>query len=181
MHALVMIALIAAGENRVVWPWNAATAALVLTLFWRTDVDAVTILRGDLTPRHVVVTVAVGVLPLLSFCGWWDAYLSAALYGGNTIQTVVIVTPDTVTSLPPLVRRNTWQQSEPMFIDVNRWSYDELNVPAYPAERVMKRVGREICDHHISPGHGKLLILGRPQWRSGTRTAAYSDCAAAWP
>jgi hypothetical protein len=181
MHATIMIALVAAGENSVVWPWNAAMAALVLVLFWKTEVGAVTILRGDFTPRHVVVTVAVGALPVLSFFGWWDPYLCAALYAGNTIQTVVVVTADTVPSLRPLIRGDTWQQSEPMFIDVNRWSYDELNVPAYPAERVMKRVGREICDRYLAPGRGRLLILGRPHWRSGARTSTYYDCAAAWP
>ena len=50
----------------------------------------------------------------------------------------MIVTPDTLKSFPAIVRRNTWQQSEPMFIDVNRWSYEEIERP-----RVSRGAGDE--------------------------------------
>src|SRR5207253_2443158 len=121
-----------------------------------------------------LVTVA-AVLPVLSFVGCWDSYLSGALYSGNTEQAIVIVTPDVVPRLPALIARNTWRESAPRFIDLNRWSYDELNVPAYPADRVFREVASEVCRHYVD--EGALRILGRPDTLSGARASTTVPCA----
>ena len=176
MHIVIVLMLAAEGENAVVWPWNATMAALTVFLFAGNRMEGLAVVRGDGSLRHLTVVIVVGMLPVLSLFGRWDAYLSAALYSGNTLQAVVIVPRKNLSHLPPLVKNNTWQRSEPMFIDINRWSYDELNVPAYPSERVMKAVGGDICRHY-SPD-GILQILGRPNWLSGERTRSSYDCSA---
>ena len=112
----------------------------------------------------------------MSFVELWDSYLSAALYSGNTIQSIVLVRPDSMSRLPALIRENTWQQSQPMFIDINRWSYDELNVPAYPARRVMKSVGATLCRTWTPTG--VFRILGRPRWSDGVRDSESYACRA---
>jgi Methylamine utilisation protein MauE len=166
-HAVILVLLVSSGENSVVWPWNVASAFIVIVLFWssreRIALDGGWLVRA--------LTATVWILPLLSLFGWWDAYLSFALYAGNTMQAVVIIPPENVPRLPDIIRRNTWQASEPMFIDLNRWSYDELSVPAYPAERVMTAIGLEVC-RGFAPA-GTVEILGRPDWQTGRRESTF--------
>src|SRR5262249_32449873 len=134
-HTAIVAMLVVSRENSVVWPWNVALATATVVLFRDASWNGAKLLRGDRTLRHRARVVLAGVLPMLSFVGLWDAFLSSALYSGNTIAAVVLVSPETARQLPPIVRENTWQASTPFFIDINRWSYAELNVPMYPAER----------------------------------------------
>lgn len=166
-HAVIFGLLVSSGENRVVWPWNIASALLAIVLFWP-DRKRIAVPRD--MPARVFVS-AVWVLPVLNFFGAWDAYLSFALYAGNTMQAVVLVPPESIAGLPEVIRRNTWQSSEPMFVDLNRWSYDELAVPAYPARRVMTAIGMEVCQRFIP--EGTIEILGRADWLSGRRSRTY--------
>ncbi len=177
VHVCVLSLLVISGENSVVWPWNAAMAILTVLLFGKSDVTAVALVRNAGFAPHRVIAPLFGVMPLLGLFGYWDAYLSAALYSGNVRQAVVYVTPDVAERLPPVIRRNTWRESVPMFIDLNRWSYDELNVPAYPADRVFKRIGGEVCRTYVHSGAGSLRILDRPDWRTGRRGSETYDCA----
>jgi len=172
LHATILIALVASHENSVVWPWNIVMAGVVVVLF-RMDSGQQTADSGMRSMQWAVVAVA-GVLPILNLFNCWDAYLSGALYSGNTEQAVVIVSPAVVAHLPEVIARNTWQQSAPRFIDLNRWSFDELNVPAYPADRVFRAVGAEVCARYAD--NGSLRILGRPDLLSGARTSTTIPC-----
>jgi len=199
LHASIVLMLIASDENSVVWPWNIALAGVVFVLF-RLDsgqqtadserqiadsrqqiakssraVLPLSAVRCPLSPTQWALVTVAGVLPILSFVGCWDSYLSGALYSGNTEQAIVIVTPDVVSRLPALIARNTWRESAPRFIDLNRWSYDELNVPAYPADRVFREVATEVCRHYVDDG--ALRILGRPGTLSGARTSTTVPCS----
>lgn len=176
VHATILALLLGAGANSVVWSWNVAMPIVAFILFWDTGAAAREVLAGDRSALHAAFAVAFGVLPALSFLGLWDPYLSSALYSGNTAQAVVLVEPEAVGRLPPVVRRNTWHRTPPAFIDLNRWSYEELNVPAYPAQRVLKRVGREVCRAYDTSGTMVLQILGRPDWRTGNRPRQSFAC-----
>jgi hypothetical protein len=139
-HACILVLLVVARENTVVWPWNIAMACFVVILFWR---DRDTTARDVLVPRgafHGLVLILFGALPALSFIDRWDSYLSSALYAGNTDQAVIYVSPEVIARLPAAIRPHIWQRSSPMFLDINRWSYEELNVPAYPEPRVYRRI-----------------------------------------
>jgi hypothetical protein len=176
-HATIVALLVATRENSVVWPWNVALALLVVLLFRDTTSTAAHIVRGDGTIRHRTLVIVAGVVPILSFAGLWDAYLAGALYSGNTIQAVVIVPPEIVSQLPAVVGDNTWRESPPYFVDLNRWSYAELNVPLYPADRVVTAIGRDVCRRWIPAGEpATLRILGRPDWRTGVRIQASESC-----
>ncbi len=176
-HATIVALLVSTHENSVVWPWNVALALLVVLLFHDRTPTAGHIVRGDGTIRHRALVIVAGVLPILSFAGLWDAYLAGALYSGNTLQAVVIVPPEIVSQLPAIAGDNTWRESLPYFIDLNRWSYEELNVPLYPAERVVRAIGRDVCQRWIPPGApAALRILGRPDWWTGARTKVSERC-----
>jgi len=70
---------------------------------------------------------------------------------GNTAQAVVVIDPAALNTLPDVLRRNTWQQSRPMFIDLNRWSFDELQVPIYPNHACSGPSGDISAIHALQP------------------------------
>jgi hypothetical protein len=175
LHATILGLLIAAGENTVVWPWNVAMPLLTILLFWRADTPAKEIVLGRGSPLHWVFVVLLGFMPALNLVDLWPADLSVSLYAGRIAQAVVTVEPSAVPRLPPIVQTNTWQRSLPMFIDLNRWSYEELNVPLYPDVRVFKRLGRTICRTY-GEAASALLILHTPDLRTGQRRRERLEC-----
>lgn len=148
--------------NSIVWPWNAALAVLVVVLFARTpDVPA----RRVLWPESWVgrgVLLLFGVIPALSFVGWWDPYLSMALYSGNTPKAQVTLDDTALDALPPDVRERFVTFGE---LDLQGWAIDELNVPGYPARRVFRGIARRLG----GPEHVRLVTHDRPDWRTGAR------------
>lgn len=177
LHVTNVAILLASGENSVVWVWNAAMAATVMALFAGEDPPTPKASRSKRPrPREWAVLALAWVMPALSFWGFWDSYLSAALYSGNTLQAVIVISQVSIAALPKVVRRNTWQQTAPAFIDLNRWSYAELNVPAYPAERVLRLVALRACRAYLPAPGGTLLLLGRPDWLNGHRSRTTYEC-----
>jgi hypothetical protein len=175
-HLAILTLFVASGENTVVWPWNLAMIAFVWNLFWRQrELPA----RRIVVPRNlfqVAVLVLFGVLPALSLADHWDAYLSSALYSGNTNQAVVYVSPSVLERLPTSVHPHVWQRSGPLFLDINRWAYGELNVPVYPEPRVYRRVTERVCRYADGSPDIRLRINGRPTPLDGRRSADYYDC-----
>src|SRR5262249_58729556 len=116
-------------ENSVVWPWNVALATATVVLFRDASWNGAKLLRGDRTLRHRALVVLVGVMPMLSFVGLWDAFLSSALYSGNTIAAVVLLSPPTARELPPIVTENTCEASTPFFLAINPRASAQLELP----------------------------------------------------
>ena len=174
-HASILALLIAADENSVVWSWNAAMPLVVVVLFWNAPARAGEVLLGDRSARHLAFVAAFGVLPLLSFFGRWDAYLSAALYSGNTKQAVVIVEPARSTSCRRCGADSTCRPR-------SRCSSTSIAGPtpsqraAYPAQRVSRSIGREVCRRYAGAGVTALEVLGPPDWRRGVRRSQLFDC-----
>ena len=145
MHAMLLVLLIAKGLNSVVWAWNAALMLAVPSLFWRSDASARQAFAGWLegsarVRAALTVVVLCAVLPVLSFRGWWDMYLSGALYSGNTAVAVVRVGERVYERLPTAAKRQvfTTRNGERM-LPLFEWSMAELNVPPYPEPRVFSR------------------------------------------
>lgn len=174
-HAMILASLVASGENVVVWPWNLAMPLLDVMLFWNATSVGWSLASIRQFPQSIAFALLAGVMPGLSFLGDWDEYASWALYSGDTAQAAVIIDPAALDVLPDIVRRNTWQQSRPMFIDLNRWSYEELQVPSYPEPRVFRIVGRYVCNTWRTASVA-LVILGRPDWRTGERDRLRLEC-----
>jgi len=175
-HAVILAILVRSGENTVVWPWNVAMIGFVVILFWREDQSRARDIFAITDAFRVLVLVLFGFLPALSFFGLWDSYLSMALYSGNTDQAVIYVTPEVIARLPASVRPHIWQKSNPFFLDVNRWSYGELNVPLYPEPRIYKNVAQAVCQYAGHSPDIKLRIKSKPKVLSGARTSEYYDC-----
>ena len=165
MHATLLVCLGPTGHdwNSVVWPWNLALAVLDVLLFADTrGVTARHILWPPGSPLARVSLLLFGVMPAFSLVGWWDPYLSAALYSGNTPQARLTLTDAAAAALPAGVREKHLSDGE---LDLPGWAMDELNVPGYPARRVFRGVARRLG----GPPDVTLTTLDRPNWRTGER------------
>ena len=181
-HVVVLGLLgpLAHGTNAVVWPWNAAMAALAALLFWNGS-QATT--PHVLIPRrlgaHAAALVVFGVLPALSFAGRWDAYLSGALYSGNVKAAALAVSDAVSAQLPDPARRHVVRnRMGANVLDIWEWSMGELAVPSYPEDRVFRAAARDVCRLATDPADIVLVIFGRPGALTGHREITRNDCAA---
>jgi len=148
----------------------------VVILFWRDETTG---------PRQILmvnkgfptlVLLLFGIMPAFSLLDRWDSYLSAALYSGNTTQAVIYVSPGVMARLPASIRPHVWQSTQPFFLDINRWSYGELDVPVYPEPRIYRKVAERICSYTGDSPDVRLRIKGKPNPLTGARKSAYYDC-----
>jgi hypothetical protein len=170
MHLFILVCIGPRGHNwnTAVWPWNVAMIALVVLLFVKIPrLEPGRLLWGP--PRAVfpkVVLLLFGVMPLLSFLGWWDLYLSSALYSGNTPRATLEFGGEFYRSLPERVREvcYPWDPPDRQGVALLDWSMAELNVPPYPAERVFRRVGREVARRADTQADREVVLQidGRP-------------------
>jgi len=172
MHAGVLYVLGPWGHdwNSVVWPWNGAMMAFVLILFVRTPaVTLPALLWPGRSLVHWGALVLFGVMPAFNFVGWWDSYLSAALYSGNTVKAHVVLSPAAYESLPPEVQPFALAYFDGTYVlDFGAWSMAELNVPVYPAERVFHGLFRELRAR-APDGTADLVVRPPPHWLTGER------------
>jgi hypothetical protein len=175
-HAVVLMLLVYSGENTVVWSWNLAMIVFAVVLFWQDNETSPREILAVKHGFHALVLLLFGFMPILSFFDLWDSYLSSALYSGNTHQAVIIVSPAMLARLPGATHAYIWQNSQPLFLDVNRWAYGELNVPLYPEPRIYRRVAEQMCEYTQHSPDIKLLIRDKPDPLTGFRKSAYYDC-----
>ena len=181
MHTLIVLLLGPLGHNwdLLVWPWNIAMGCTVVILFFGAEEEnfqAIAMARRFLFGKVVLALFA--VLPLLSFLDLWDAYLSWALYSGNTRYSVIYVSDAVRTQLPAdvqaLVRREGDGRGA---LHPFRWSMHDLKVEPYPEPRVYKQVARRVCRLTDDPAGVTLAIWGRPSLLDGTRRVTRYGCS----
>jgi hypothetical protein len=87
-------------------------------------------------------------MPLFSFFGWWDSYLSASLYSANAPEARIIVRGDVRDHLPGRMKNYLQPLPSALYgLDIGRWALWELNVPPYPAMRVYRSVAADVCKY----------------------------------
>jgi hypothetical protein len=184
MHLLVLLTLVASLRNTVVWAWNLSMMLMVASLFWRSTHEAV------LASPHVwrrrdalgfltkAVMALCCVLPALSFMGWWDMYLSAALYSGNTPVAVMRISENVRAALPLAAGRQVFRTGRgDLMLPFYEWSMAEMNVPPYPEPRVYKQIARHICASALDEQQGiELIIKERPSLMDGHYEVRRMDC-----
>jgi hypothetical protein len=177
---LGLLGPLAHGTNAVIWPWNAAMAALAAMLFWNArDASALDALVPRRIGAHAVL--------LALFRGAARAELrrplgrppSGELYSGNLKVGALSITDGVAGRLPEAARRHVMtNRAGANAPDLYEWSMDELSVPAYPEDRVFRAVARDVCRLAGSPGDVVLVVFGRPGVFTGQREISRSDCAA---
>jgi len=183
LHASVLLLLVSQWRNSAVWAWNAALAVMVVLLFRRGDAPVLRTLaaRGAADASERVtqsLAVACAVLPALSFIGFWDMYLSGALYSGNTPVAVVRVDGRVYERLPGVAKRQVFttkggEQVLPLF----EWAMAELNAPPYPEPRVYRRVALEVCRLEDGEGRAELIVKERPAILDGSYRVTRTNCS----
>jgi len=178
MHAFILIALGPLGRsfNAVIWPWNLAMIAFLLILFSRRTENPTLqdIVRGRGFVFQKVVLILFGILPALSVFHLWNDYLSSALYSGNVDAGVVYLSDDAFESLPDKIEDYVFEEGpNRSSLDINHWSFLEMNVPAYPEARIFRNVTRQICGY-VSNGSGvELVVQEKLAFINGRRRLVY--------
>ncbi|HEX8708785.1 MAG TPA: hypothetical protein VF723_11125 [Pyrinomonadaceae bacterium] len=185
MHSLLLLILVAASHNSVVWAWNAGMMVMVGLLFWRMDQphDWRTLgrWRGAESAGHSVraVLLLCGLAPALSFAGWWDLYLSAALYSGNAPVAVARISEPVRAMLPASAGRQVFATGRgELMLPFYEWSLAELNVPPYPEVRVYRQLARELCRSAGGPEEIELIVKESPSRLDGGYAVSRADCSA---
>ena len=168
IHALTLAALGALGArtNLVLWPWTLGVAAAAVALFGGRHSAALPGWREVLAPRqgvpHAAALLLTGILPALSLAGHWDAYLSAALYSGNSGSAYVQWSAEGGEPGPVPARHAQTDPRPPgrALASLPAWAIGELRAPAYPAERVARQLARQLC-RRANPAHRLTLVFRR--------------------
>ena len=177
-HAVVLMLFVPFRRNDVIWPWNVAMAAFVIVIFRR---EAGTL--KDFLPRRflslqTLAFVLFGVMPAFSLFGLWGQNLSAALYSGNVARAEFTLSERVARRLPPRVQQKLRPAPDGSRLDINHWSYAELNVPAYPSERVFRRAAAALCGFAESPSDVRLEVTARPRLFGDVTQTTTLDCDA---
>jgi hypothetical protein len=176
-HAAVLALFVPVRDNVVIWPWNVAMGVLVWLLFARGQSFSArdVLLDGRFVP-HKVAVLLFGAMPFFGLFGLWDSYLSSALYTGHTSQARLHLSDSLMERLPPEVRGVIRTANGSHSLNVGRWSYRELNVPAYPEPRIYREAARWVCGHAERPSDAVLEIHGRANFLDGRRNVETWDC-----
>ena len=182
MHGLILGLLIVQCRNSVVWMWNAALIFIVVVLFWRSDTSLVPVFsywRAANTSGRLSIILAVlcAVLPVLSFRGWWDMYLSGGLYSGNTVIAVMRVDGRLYDKLPEVAKSQVFAtKSGEQMLPLFEWSMADLNVPPYPEPRVFRQVARGVCAL-AGESDAELIMKDSPAIMDGSYGITRVDCS----
>jgi len=167
MHVFLLAVLSpwALGWNNVIGPWNVAMIALLPCLFWNSG-DSMTVFfrweQGQLLRRVVLAFVL--ILPSLSLVGLWDTSPSFALYSGNQMIGAVVLSRDAWLQQDEETKAIAESVGDRYRIFLDDWSVAAMNVPAYPAERVLRRVAKTFCSSSIEDKDLAFILEQPPQW-----------------
>jgi hypothetical protein len=175
MHITILTLLIAKNYNQIVWFWNATLMIAVFIVFWKNENSIKEMLKSKLTFAKSITFAAV-LLPILSFAGLWDMYLSGALYSGNVEVAVIRLDKNIVEKLPPKAQsvvfqtKTTGENMLPLF----EWAIAEINAPVYPEQRVFRQIFQRICG---LDKEAELIIKMRPAIWDGSYQIKRNKCA----
>ena len=176
MHLVLLLVMITSNRNSVIWPWNVAMIVIVGVLFWRAEGYSTRWLSRASYPLRAMLAIYC-LAPVLSFAGWWDLYLSSALYSGNTPNVAVRINEEVRERLSPETRQLVFSsKAGELILPIYEWSMSDLNVPQYPEVRVYKELGRFVC--RVGGNHPdiELIIQERPGIVDGAARVIRRSC-----
>lgn len=133
MHLVLLIVLMSMHHNAVVWPWNVAMIGLNAGLFFTEGIGRI----EWKNPVLATVVVFCGVLPMLSFFGKWDNYLSFDLYSGKKTRAVLCLSEANPAVAPCVGKDRDCAEAS---VVVKCLTFGELHVPPYPEHRFYRNL-----------------------------------------
>lgn len=178
MHSGVVSLLIAKDYNSIIWFWNFTLIFANIFAFWKNPISLKeTVFFSRLVPIKVMVLASL-LLPVLNFFGYWDSFLSGALYSGNVEIPAIRIDDGVFEELPPSAKSvvfNTKTTNEKM-LPLFEWSIADTNAPVYLEERVFRQVLSEICELSTDKNKVELIIRKRPAIMDGTYEVRRISC-----
>ena len=181
LHIIILTLLVAKNYNQIVWFWNITMIALVIFSFWKSSCSIPEIFSNQKIGADKfskIIVAASIILPVLSFFGLWDSYLSAALYSSRTEIGVIRINDNLYENLPAKAKQIVFEteKSSQKILPLFEWSINDLNVPVYPEERIFKTVTYKICLLAQDKEKIELIIKKRPLIINGRYDLIRIDC-----
>lgn len=152
MH-LTLIGLLgpwALGHSLGVLAWNGLLAVQAGVLFVAAAPDQNDNAAAPMPVRWITRVILVGalLLPLTERFGYWDHWLSWALYSPHNSRAEIQVHRSVIDQMQPIVREyldddadgDRWSQ-----LDIGRWSLEQRWVPIYPQARYQLALALQIA------------------------------------
>jgi hypothetical protein len=168
--SLVLLGPLGHNINLVVWPWNFAMIGLLIILFGSKEGVPLgeTLRELRRSSCGALVVGLCGLLPILSYFGWWDSYFSFALYSANVSRADLYVTQSFRDRLParlqtyvhPVENLNPAFQL-PFVFEHPRWAAAEMRVPQAPEPRGFAVMFEHIAAYATNEGDCKMLVETR--------------------
>lgn len=163
LTALLLLGPLGHKHNWIVWPWNLVMPILLMTLFP---------FHHSITPSlqsrwATLITSLFCLLPALNFFGWWDSYLSFALYSGKLTKADLFVSEEVRNRLPEAVKEfvvptpppYNEEIQGPYVVLVELWADKILRVPPLPEPRGYRAVARFITSYAADPNDVRLVLI----------------------
>lgn len=146
----------------VLWPWNAAMILFLYFIFVKKS-EGVIIFQPITKGWNRLALVCWGILPVLSFWGWWDKNLSSNLFSAN-LPDMIICIKDT-SACKQLQRfcdkKDSWNICNGQAkIDIQAWARVETNVSVYPEMRVYKIIQQKLEKQYGTAGLSFVYFTG---------------------
>jgi hypothetical protein len=163
-HVFILIYLSPLGinYNYIVYPWNLAMIVFVPSLFYNVSCSInfweCKTVKAQILPWTVIIFV--WLAPILNTIGYWDSYLSFALYSDKLTSYYIAVEQGELGKIDKRLSKyfvNVKGLSGGQIIDMNKWSLAELNVPFNPEKRIFKKVAKSFCKLQIN--NERLVFL----------------------
>ncbi len=166
--ALIFLGPLGHGHNWIIWPWNLVMPALVLLLFPRTATAGNWAALRKAGWSLAIVVLFWG-LPVLSYFGKWDSYLSFSLYTGHLTKADIFISAALRERLPPTLHQfivqtpapYNEQLQGPYVVLVELWADKILRVPPYPESRAYLNVARHLASFAADPNDLRLVLIPR--------------------
>jgi len=168
--SLMLLGPLGHNINLVVWPWNIAMMALLLVLFGAKACASLPDTWRELRQSWsgALVVGLCGLLPVLSFFGWWDSYFSFALYSANVSRADVYVTASFRDHLParlqtyvdPVENFNPAFQL-PYVFEHPRWGAAEMHAPPLPEPRAFAIMFRHLAAYATNESDCWMIVETR--------------------
>ncbi len=134
--------------NTVVWPWNVQMVMLLHLLFIRNKI----LLNGSLfaSAANIIVAFFWLVMPVFGLFGYWDKFLSSAMYAGKT-RLKQYYFEDRATIPAELKKYAFYSKTNASArIVITDWSVQELNVAAVTEPRMLRSITRQLNERYAS-------------------------------
>lgn len=156
MHLCVLLLLGPFGFQgyEVLWPWNTAMILFLYFVFLENK-DGVFVFQTITYRWNKLVLVCWGILPVLSFWGYWDKNLSSNLFSANLPGMIICVRD---TSACRQLQRFCYKKDSRNIcngqakIDIQTWARLETNVSVYPEMRVYKIIQEKLAKQYGQAG-----------------------------